>query len=187
MSPRQRPDDIHAIRVAAGEADLVLGCDLVVAGTKKVLAAVQARQDRLVVNTAEVMPGDFTRNADFSLPAERSSAPSRPPPGATQAHFIDATRSPTALLGNAIAANMFMLGYAFQKGARAAVGGSDREGDRAQRRGGGDEPAAFRWGRRAAAEPAAVDALVATLRRADAIAPSCRSRSTRSSTAASPS
>ncbi len=38
-------DDIHAIRVTAGAADLVLGCDLVVTGTKKVLASVQARQD----------------------------------------------------------------------------------------------------------------------------------------------
>ena len=35
------PDDIHAIRVAAGHADLVLGCDLVVTGTKKVLAGVR--------------------------------------------------------------------------------------------------------------------------------------------------
>ncbi len=33
-----RPEDIHAIRVAAGGADLVLGGDIVVAGNKKVLA-----------------------------------------------------------------------------------------------------------------------------------------------------
>ncbi len=70
LAPRQ--DDIHAIRVAAGQADLVLGCDLVVTGSKKVLAAVKRRAaTALVVNTAEVMPGDFARNADFSLPAER--------------------------------------------------------------------------------------------------------------------
>ena len=47
-----------------------LGRDLVVTGTK-VLASVKEGQSALVVNTAEVMPGDFTRNADFSLPAER--------------------------------------------------------------------------------------------------------------------
>ncbi|OWK20288.1 hypothetical protein AJ88_32520 [Mesorhizobium amorphae CCBAU 01583] len=35
------PDDIHAIRVSAGKADLVLGCDLVVSGAQKVLAAVR--------------------------------------------------------------------------------------------------------------------------------------------------
>ena len=64
-------DDIHAIRVTAGAADLVLGCDLVVTGTKKVLASVAPGRTGLVVNTAEIMPGDFTRNADFSLPAAR--------------------------------------------------------------------------------------------------------------------
>ena len=65
------PEEIHAIRVAAGSADLVLGCDLVVTGTKKVLAGVSSGRTRLVVNTAEVYPGDFTRNPDFSLPAVR--------------------------------------------------------------------------------------------------------------------
>src|SRR5262249_3141602 len=65
------PDDIHAIRVSAGKADLILGCDLVVSGAKKLLAA--ARQDHtiFVANTAELMPGEFTRSADFSLPVER--------------------------------------------------------------------------------------------------------------------
>src|SRR6202007_585396 len=63
----RHPDDIHAIRVAAGEADLVLGCDLVVSGTKKVLAAVKPGETGIVVNTAEIYPGDFTRNADYNL------------------------------------------------------------------------------------------------------------------------
>ena len=65
------PEDIHAIRVSAGKADLVLGCDLVVSGSSKVLAAVREGETEFVVNTAEVMPGDFTRDADFSLPSER--------------------------------------------------------------------------------------------------------------------
>ncbi len=65
------PDDIHAIRVAAGGADLVLGGDIVVVGNKKVLGAIKPGNTRLVVNTAEFLPGDFTRNADFSLPTER--------------------------------------------------------------------------------------------------------------------
>ena len=74
MPPAEQVDpqeDIHAIRVTAGAADLVLGCDLVVTGTKKVLASVLPGKTWLAVNTAEVMPGDFARNADFSLPAER--------------------------------------------------------------------------------------------------------------------
>src|ERR1700731_4445979 len=65
-----RPDDIHAIRVAAGEADLVLGCDLVVSGTKKVLAAVCKDETGVVVNTAEIFPSDFTHDPAFSLHPE---------------------------------------------------------------------------------------------------------------------
>ena len=112
-----RPEDIHSIRVAAGEADLVLGCDLVVTGTKKVLAAVKPGQTTLVVNTAEVLPGDFTRNADFSLPAERIKRAMQH--GRRPRERVSSStprRIATALTGNAIAANMFMLGYAFQMG-----------------------------------------------------------------------
>src|SRR6266699_951405 len=66
-----RPDDIHAVRVPAGGADLVIGGDMVVASAKKVLAAVKRGQSRIIANLAEILPGDFTRDADFSLPAQR--------------------------------------------------------------------------------------------------------------------
>ena len=65
------PEEIHAIRVAAGGADLVIGGDIVVVGSKKVLGAIKHGQTRVVVNTFEFLPGDFTRNADYSLPTER--------------------------------------------------------------------------------------------------------------------
>src|SRR5688572_4100714 len=81
-------DDIHAIRVSAESAHLVLGCDLVVTGTKKVLAAVKEGQTALVVNTAEVMPGEFTRNADFSLPTERLKRAIRSTAGAEGVSFV---------------------------------------------------------------------------------------------------
>ncbi len=70
MRIAERAEDIHAIRVAAGGADLVLGGDIVVAGNKKVLAAVKPGT-AMIVNTSEFLPGDCTRNADFSLPTER--------------------------------------------------------------------------------------------------------------------
>src|SRR5690606_11500033 len=60
-----KPEDIHAIRIAAAGADLVLGGDIVVAGNKKVLAAVKHGATRMMINLAEFLPGDFTRNADF--------------------------------------------------------------------------------------------------------------------------
>ncbi|HET6376906.1 MAG TPA: indolepyruvate ferredoxin oxidoreductase family protein [Methylocella sp.] len=159
-----KPDDIHAIRVAAGEADLILGCDLVVSGTKKVLAAVRKDETGVVVNTAEIFPGDFTRNPDFSLQAERIQRAIRQAAG-RWTHFIDATGIAFALLGNSIAANMFMLGYAWQKGLVPLGEGSllraiELNGEAVKM-----NQAAFLWGRREAANPATVEAIAAPLRR----------------------
>jgi indolepyruvate ferredoxin oxidoreductase len=152
--------DIHAIRVAAGDADLVLGCDLVVTGTKKVLAAVRSGTTRLVVNTAEVLPGDFTRNADFSLPTERIKRAITRAAGSDRVSFIDASKIATVLLGNSIAANMFMLGLACQLGelplsAEAVERAIELNGEAVKM-----NIAAFRWGRKAAHDRAAVEALV---------------------------
>src|SRR5208282_984432 len=98
----EEPQDIHAIRVAAGRADLVLGGDIVVAGTRKVLAAVKRGATEMVVNTAEFLPGEFTRNADFSLPSERLKRTIMADAGRDKTHFIDATRLTTALFGQSI-------------------------------------------------------------------------------------
>ena len=112
----QKAEDIHAIRVAADSAELVLGGDIVVAGNKKVLAAVKHGSTAMIVNLAEFLPGDFTRNADFSLPTERLKRSIMAEAGREQCHFIDATRLVTALFGNSIGANIFLVGYAYQLG-----------------------------------------------------------------------
>ena len=115
------PEEIHAIRVSAGKADLVLGCDLVVSGAKKVLAAVRQNHTIFVANTAEIMPGEFTRSADFSLPVERLKRAIREAAGDEHAHFFDATRTASALFGNSLGANMFMLGLRLPAWRPAAV------------------------------------------------------------------
>jgi indolepyruvate ferredoxin oxidoreductase len=157
-------DDIHAIRVSAESAHLVLGCDLVVTGTKKVLAAVKEGQTALVVNTAEVMPGEFTRNADFSLPTERLKRAIKSAAGTDGAHFVDATAIATALLGNSIAANMFMLGYAYQTGRVPLSGAAIEKAIELNGEAVKMNLSAFTWGRRAAAAPGAVAAMMNTLK-----------------------
>jgi indolepyruvate ferredoxin oxidoreductase len=157
-------DDIHAIRVSAESAHLVLGCDLVVTGTKKVLAAVKQGQTALVVNTAEVMPGEFTRNADFSLPTERLKRAIRSAAGPEGASFVDATAVATALLGNAIAANMFMLGYAYQTGRVPLSGAAIEKAIELNGEAVKMNLAAFTWGRRAAAEPELIASVIGELK-----------------------
>ena len=171
-----KPEDIHAIRLAAGGADLVLGGDIVVAGNKKVLAAVKHGSTKMMINTAEFLPGDFTRNADFSLPIERLKRAIVAAAGSDNVSFVDATRLATALLGNSIAANIFLVGYALQKGALPLSAASIETGDRDEWRGGGDEPggvplgpqgrAGYRRGRDARSPPRPRRTTIAVCRKA---------------------
>ena len=155
------PDEIHAIRVSAGKADLVLGCDLVVSGAKKVLAAVRQGHTIFVANTAEIMPGDFARSADFSLPVERLKKAIREAAGDERAHFFDATRTASALFGNSLGANMFMLGFAFQHGGLPLSSEAVEKAIELNGQAVAMNVAAFRWGRRAAHEPDFVRRLIA--------------------------
>jgi indolepyruvate ferredoxin oxidoreductase len=160
MRIAERPEHIHAIRIAAGGADLVLGGDIVVAGNKKVLAAVKHGKTEMVINTAEFLPGDFTRNADFSLPTERLKRAILGDAGREKTHFVDATRAAIALLGNSVGANIFLVGYAYQLGAIPLSAGSIEQAIELNGEAVEMNKAAFHWGRRAALEPAAVEALV---------------------------
>ncbi|KTS37347.1 indolepyruvate ferredoxin oxidoreductase [Methylobacterium indicum] len=156
-----RQEDIHAIRVGAGAADLVLGCDLVVSGNRKVLSAIAKGRTHLVVNTAEVMPGEFTRRPDFSLPAERIKRAIREAAGAEHADFTDATSLAVSVLGNALAANMFMLGFAWQRGRVPLSRDALLKAIELNREAVAMNRAAFAWGRRAAAHPETMRAVEA--------------------------
>ncbi|HEX3505772.1 MAG TPA: indolepyruvate ferredoxin oxidoreductase family protein [Xanthobacteraceae bacterium] len=155
----ERPEDIHAIRVAAGRADLVLGGDIVVAGTRKVLAAVRHGATQMVINTDEFLPGEFTRNADFSLPTERLKRTIIADAGADHTHFVDASRIAEVLFGQSIGANMFLVGFAYQLGAIPLSAAAIEKAIELNGEAVAMNQAAFHWGRRAVVDSAAVEAL----------------------------
>lgn len=161
MRIAHNPDDIHAIRVAAASAELVIGGDIVVAGTRKVLAAAKPGLTDMVVNISEFLPGDFTRNINFSLPTERLRRAVVAASSPEKCHFVDATRLATDLLGNSVSANIFLVGFAYQIGALPL---SAEAIERAIELNGEAVPMnlkAFKLGRFAAADRAAVEALAA--------------------------
>ena len=110
------PADIHAVRIAAGEADLVLGCDMVVVNDYWALSKIRARRSNVVLNTYEAMPGTFTTRPDMQFPAQKIIDSVKLALDGESPELVDATELATALLGDTIAANLFMLGYAWQKG-----------------------------------------------------------------------
>ncbi len=155
----QRPEDIHAVRLAAGGARLLLGCDIIVAATFDGLSKIAQGETRAVINTNEAVTGDFTRNPDLEFPLEtlKTMISDATGPGATD--FVDATRLATSLLGDSIATNLFMLGFAYQKGlipisAAAIEQAIELNGVAAE-----PNKRAFLFGRRAAHDQAAVERL----------------------------
>jgi indolepyruvate ferredoxin oxidoreductase len=157
----KHPDDIHAIRIHARGADLILGGDLVVAGSKNVLAAVKPGETTVVVNTHEVLPGKFALNADFSLPAERIKRAITGATGREHTRFVDATRMATSLFGSSLGQNIFLVGYAWQLGAIPLASESIERAIEMNGEAVETNKAAFAWGRLAAHDPERVAKLAA--------------------------
>jgi indolepyruvate ferredoxin oxidoreductase len=157
------PGGVKSIRIAAGGADAILACDMVVAGSARSLAAIHPNRTRVFVNTHETYPGEFTRDPDMTLPTRRLLAAINGRAGAGFTRLVAATEIATVLLGDAIAANMFMLGFAWQSGA-VPLGAASIE--RAIAMNGVEvamNQAAFAWGRRAALDPEGVARIAARL------------------------
>jgi len=110
-----RPEDISAIRVATGEADALIGGDLVVSAGSKTLGLTQAGRTGAVVNSHEIVTGDFTRDTEFKLPYDRLtlSLEARLKDDVT---LFDASDLAKAALGDSIYSNMMVFGGAWQKG-----------------------------------------------------------------------
>ena len=111
----RHPRDIRAQRIATGEADLILGCDMLTAGALDAISKTRPGRTVAVINLHQQPPGPFAQKPDWHFPLDEIRALIDEAVEG-RAHFVDATRLATALLGDSIATNLFMLGFAFQKG-----------------------------------------------------------------------
>ncbi len=149
-----RPEDIHAARIATGEANALIGGDLVVSAGSETLAKLQSGHTRAVVNVAETPTAEFTHNPDWQFPLARMEDSLRVACGAGSTPgcilFLDAQRLARRLMGDAIYANTLLLGVAWQRG---LVPVSQEAIDKAFELNGTaveQNRQAFLWGRRAA-------------------------------------
>ena len=109
------PEDITAIRVAVGEADTLIGGDLVVSAGSKTTGLLTKGRTRGVVNTHEIITGEFTRNPAFRIPGEELRDTLEVKLGEGLISF-DAHVLAEKVLGDAIFSNMVLLGAAWQAG-----------------------------------------------------------------------
>jgi indolepyruvate ferredoxin oxidoreductase len=110
------PEQVHVARLGTGDARLVLGCDLVVSASGDALDKMQAGRTQALVNGTTSPTAEFVKNPNWQLPGSDLAHDIREACGEKNADFIPAAELATALMGDSIATNMFMLGYAWQKG-----------------------------------------------------------------------
>jgi len=111
------PAQLYATRVAMGEADLVLGCDLIVGTGTEVLGKIQRGRTRALMNTGEAPTAALMHDRDWRFPAAGMLAQAQAAVGAPEALVcLDAQDIATRLMGDALYANPLMLGAAWQMG-----------------------------------------------------------------------
>jgi len=147
------PAAIKAIRIATGGADVVLGCDMVVAANRKTLAMARKGSTRMLVNTHEVMTGEFTQHPDLKFPAADLRASIMDAVGEQQAEFVNTTKYALNIFGDTIAGNMFMLGYAYQRSLIPITADAINAAIELNGAAVASNKEAFLWGRRAALSP----------------------------------
>jgi indolepyruvate ferredoxin oxidoreductase len=152
----ENQQQIYSVRIPSGEAHLLLGADLVVSAADDALVKLNREHSHAVVNTHLSPTADFTRNADAVFPIAAMEQTIAGEIDSSRSHFIRATTLATRLLGDAIYANFFLLGVAYQQGLIPL--GADAINQAVELNGVAIEQnqQAFLWGRRYVMDTAAV-------------------------------
>ena len=157
------PEDLYAVRIATGGSKLILGCDIVVAVGENVLSTINEGVTAAVVNSHVVPTAQFLADQDMSMRGDGLIEQLQGTLGMDFSHFLNATKLATALMGDSIAANLFLLGAAYQKGylplsLEAIEGAIEINGVAVEA-----NKQTFAWGRLAAHDLAAVETIAAPL------------------------
>ncbi|NVJ90776.1 MAG: indolepyruvate ferredoxin oxidoreductase family protein [Methylocystaceae bacterium] len=110
------PEDIYSVKIPAGEADLLLGCDLVTSASYDALAKLKEGQTKVIINDHKVMTPDFAVNRDAPFPKTEMKQTIAEAVSQGDSWFFDASELASKLLGDSIGSNLFVVGYAYQLG-----------------------------------------------------------------------
>jgi indolepyruvate ferredoxin oxidoreductase len=151
--------DVTCSRIVTGTADLVMAADEVVAVSKDTITLCESGRTTGIINSHVIPTADFILNRDFNF-QNRKVASVLETSLRKESAFVDFTKPAEVLLGDSIATNIMMMGYAYQKGllplsAQAIEQAIEVNGVSIKM-----NTQAFRLGRLAAADPARLDAMM---------------------------
>jgi indolepyruvate ferredoxin oxidoreductase len=111
----QNPQDVTCSRIVTGTADLLIAADEVVAIAKETITLCETSRTFGVINTHLIPIADFVRNRDFDFQRGKVNTVLQNALRSDSV-FLDFTHAAESLLGDSIATNVMMLGYASQQG-----------------------------------------------------------------------
>jgi indolepyruvate ferredoxin oxidoreductase len=161
------PEAINTVRIGIAGANVIIGADLLVTADGDCLSKIRQGETKIVLNTHKAQTGEFTRKPDWSIPSKSIIDSIAALCGRDNLSVLDTSQIATALMGDSIATNMFMLGYAWQKGLIPLGHDAIMKAIELNGVSIGMNQQSFTWGRRAAWDIAKVEELAAPKKTAD--------------------
>lgn len=154
------------------ETQLLLGLDIVTTSLSEVLSRTEKSKTISVINSAEIInsefvfrcsnqseSGDIDRYPDFHFPQENLKDKIKKCIGINNVYFIDFNVIVTRLMGSDKSVNVFMLGFAYQKGwlpiSELAILKAIKVSNFSN-----ENYESFLWGRRMATNPSRIERLI---------------------------
>ena len=149
-------DLLNQVRIDTQQADCLLACDLVTGASSDALQSVKHERTQIIVNTHELPTAAAVRDPDANMQAPALLEKMRHAAGGKRVATVDAQAICSHVLGDTMASNILMLGYAWQRGlvpvsAEALQRAIELNGVAVE-----SNRTAFALGRLAAADPAAL-------------------------------
>jgi indolepyruvate ferredoxin oxidoreductase len=157
----ERAEDIRTTRVSMAGADLIIGCDPIVAAGKETMLRMRAGRTHVALNSHSTPTAAFVKNGGWTNPADACAAEIVHAVGPEGVSAFDADAAATRLMGDSIYTNPMMMGYAWQKGWIPIGHESMIRAIELNAVAVDNNKAAFEWGRRAAHDWASIEKLLA--------------------------
>ncbi|MCZ4313429.1 indolepyruvate ferredoxin oxidoreductase family protein [Comamonadaceae bacterium G21597-S1] len=156
----ERQQDIRTTRVSMAAADLIIGCDPLVAAGKETMLRMREGRTHVALNSHSTPTAAFVRDGNWQNPADACAAEIAQAVGVDGVGTFNADAAATKLMGDSIYTNPMMLGYAWQKGwiplgRDSLIRAIELNAVQVD-----NNKAAFEWGRRAAHDWASVEKLL---------------------------
>lgn len=161
-------EELRTGHIITGGTDLLLACDIVSAVGKTAHETLNPQRTKAVINTDNTPVAGFVTDNRIDFHSEQVRKTLLESTVREHQHFVPATHYAQALMGDEIATNVFMLGYAWQLGLVPLRRESIERAIELNKVSIDENKKAFDFGRLAAHDPAKIEAMAKAVTGAEA-------------------